>query len=432
MPLKRQIGLWSAVFLGLGSMMGAGLYVSLALAAGLCGPAVVVAISVAGLLALSNGLSSAQLAAAHPVSGGTYAYGYRYLNGPLGFLAGWLFLLAKSASAATAALGMAGYLLQALERDGQTEQIVVALVGVAVFTIIVMVGIRASSRVNIVIVSLTLLTLVLFVLLAMEPARVNGPEHLQPFFHSEQGGDRAYLWNFLQGCALLFVAYTGYGRIATLGEEIRNPSRTIPAAIVITLIITMVIYAAIGYVSIAAVSTESFAESVDEQAAVLEVVTKQFAFGPAVRIVAAGAIAAMAGVLLNLILGLSRVVLAMGRQGDLPAGLAKIGPKSQMPRRAVLMSALIIIVLVVIGDVRVTWSFSAFCVLIYYGLTNICALRLNQSERRFPRWIAVLGLIGCFFLAFQVPVLIWLVGLGMVVCGFLWRFAIHRFRIRHV
>jgi APA family basic amino acid/polyamine antiporter len=228
------------------------------------------------------------------------------------------------------------------------------------------------------------------------------------------------------------VAYTGYGRIATLGEEIRNPTRTIPVAIVITLMITMLIYITIGLASVAAVSTETFAESVDEQAAVLEVVTEQFAFGSLVKIVAAGAITAMAGVLLNLILGLSRVVLAMGRQGDLPAGLAKIGPHSQTPRRAVLLSALIIIVLVLIGDVRVTWSFSAFCVLIYYGLTNICALRLNKSERRFPRWIAILGMGGCFLLAFQVPVLIWLVGLGCVACGFLWRIAIHRFRIKHV
>ncbi len=417
--LKRQVGFGGAVLLGLGAMLGAGVFVSLGLAAGLCGPAVVLAIPLAGLLAMCNGLSSAQLAAAHPVSGGTYAYGYRFLHPRAGFLAGWLFLLAKSASAATAALGLSGYLLYALDlRLDQSTlnvwHIILSLIAVAFVTVPAYAGIRQSNRVNAVIVTLTLLSLLWFMLVSIPTATTNAPMHFEKFF-TAAASDKPYLLEFLQGCALVFVAYTGYARVATLGEEITRPERTIPRAIIATIMISILIYVLVGLMAVAAVSAPEFADMVDEQAAVLEAVAAQYSLPWIVKLISVGAITAMLGVLLNLVLGLSRVILALARQGDLPLPLAEIRPKSGSPNRAVVLAALIIAGLVLIGSVKIAWTFSAFCVLLYYGLTNICALRLPKESRRYPRWIAGAGLVGCLLLAFMVPMPVWLTGLGL--CG---------------
>jgi hypothetical protein len=154
--LQRELGVSGATMMGLGSIVGTGIFASIGIAAGVAGPAVLLAIAVAALVATANGLSSAQLAASHPVSGGTYEYGYRYLNPRLGFTAGWVFLLAKSASAATAALGFAGYLLDALGVADPRWLTPLALTAVATLTGVVLAGIRRSNTTNIVIVSVTL------------------------------------------------------------------------------------------------------------------------------------------------------------------------------------------------------------------------------------------------------------------------------------
>lgn len=226
--LARVVGVPGAVLMGLSSILGTGISVSIGIAAGVAGPSVIlaVAVAVAAVVATFNGLASAQLAASHPVVGGTYEYGYRYLNPTLGFTAGWMFLSAKSASAATAALGFAGYALNSFGQSGMTARIVLALVAIGLLTVVVAGGMRQSNRTNAVIVSLTLVALLAFVLAGIPSALDGAPEHLTGFLEAE--GDR--LRGLLRATALMFVAYTGYGRIATLGEEIREPQRSIPKA----------------------------------------------------------------------------------------------------------------------------------------------------------------------------------------------------------
>ena len=160
--LQREIGVFGATLMGLGSIIGTGVFVSIGIATGIAGPSVILAVAIGAIVALCNGLSSAQLAANHAVSGGTYEYGYKYLNPILGFTAGWLFLLAKSASAATAALGFAGYFLNTL---GFNPGLLVptALIAVITITVIVLNGIRRSNVANLGIVSLTLFSLILFI-----------------------------------------------------------------------------------------------------------------------------------------------------------------------------------------------------------------------------------------------------------------------------
>ena len=225
----------------------------------------------------------------------------------------------------------------------------------------------------------------------------------------------------LQATALLFVAYTGYGRIATLGEEVKDPARTIPRAIIVTLMVSMALYVAVAATAVAVVGPETFAASTREAAAPLEVVARAFDHPQVAPLVAFGAVTAMAGVLLNLLLGLSRVLLAMARRGEMPGALARVGERTQSPTPAVLATGALIAGLTLLGDLETTWSLSAFTVLIYYGITNAAALRLPEEARRFPRWIAGFGLVSCFGLAFFVPRAIWVSGLALLGAGLLLR-----------
>jgi len=381
---------------------------------------VLIAIGLAALVATCNGLSSAQLAASHPVSGGTYEYGYRYLRPSLGFTAGWVFLLAKSASAATAALGFSGYLLDFLGIDSARWLTPLALLAVLVLTLIVLGGIRRSSVANTVIVSVTLLALTVFVLAGLGKVQA---VNFKPFFVAT---GREGLAGLLQATALMFVAYTGYGRIATLGEEVREPQRTIPRAIIVTLLVSMVLYVAVAFVSVGAVGADALALTAGKLAAPLEAAARTFGLPGVPALVAVGAITAMLGVVLNLILGLSRVLLAMGRRRDMPPVVARLNAQGTTPIVAVPVMGAVIAVLVLIGDVKTIWSFSAFTVLVYYALTNLAALQLQTSERRYPRWLAWVGLVACLFLAFWVETRIWVLGLLLVALGLLWHWLARR------
>lgn len=412
--LRRELGISGAVITGLGSILGTGVFVSIGIAAGVAGDAVVGTIIAAAAVAICNGLSSAQLAANHPVSGGTYEYGYRWLNPWLGFLAGWMFLWAKSASAATAALGFAGYLLPFLPVDSGTWLVPVALAGIMLLTIVTLLGIRRTAQINGTIVGTTLLALVAFIVtgVGIHPAKVLRLESLLP----EDVG-----WSgLIQSTALMFVAYTGYGRIATLGEEVKQPRRTIPIAVIVTLLISMLLYALVALVGVQLVGADRLAEFTQRKAAPLESIAVVMNVPGLPLLMTIGAITAMLGVLLNLLLGLSRVVLAMGRRKDMPSAMAVVGASSGVPWAATLLVAVIIGGIAAIGSVRMAWSFSAFTVLIYYAITNACALRLKDEERLYPRWIPRIGMLSCLSLAFWVDREVWILGLGLMGLGLLW------------
>ena len=412
--LTRTLAVPGAVLLGLGSILGTGVFVSIGLAAGVAGPLLLPAIALAALLALCNALSSAQLAAAHPVAGGTYEYGYRYLFPAAGFTAGWMFVCAKSASAATAALGLAGYALHAAGLGGDWLA-PAALAVVVLLTALVAGGIRRSARANAVIVTVVLCSLGAFILAGLPDALAGAG--------AAQTGDAGAV-GLLQATALMFVAYAGYGRIATLSEEIRDPARNIPRAIVLTLAITAVVYLAVAAVALAAGGAEMLAAAARSDAAPLEAVAAGFGVPGIAALVAAGAVVAMLGVLLNLLLGVSRVMLAMGRRGDLPAPLAGLNAAGTSPTIAVWVTGGLVAALAAGGSVADTWSFAAFTVLIYYALTNLAALRLPAPDRRYPRAFAWAGLAGCLGLAFWVEPRVWALGLSLIALGLLW----HRWR----
>ncbi|BAZ48206.1 amino acid permease-associated region [Nostoc sp. NIES-4103] len=411
--LQRELGVFGATLMGLGSIVGTGVFVSIGIAAGIAGPAVILAVAIGAIVATCNGLNSAQLAANHAVSGGTYEYGYKYLTPAFGFTAGWMFLVAKTASAATAALGFAGYLLNIVGVSANWV-VPIALLTVIIMTLIVLSGIRRSNVANTVIVSVTLLSLGFFILVCLPRVTVVGIDNLTPFFTSSPGA-------ILHASALMFVAYTGYGRIATMGEEARSPRKTIPQAMIVCLLLTMLLYIAVATVGIGAVGVDVLSNATGQaKAAPLEVAVRSVAGSGAALVLAVGAMTAMLGVLLNLILGLSRVLLAMGRRGDAPRFLARLNQQQTSPYWAVIVVGGAIAALVLLGNVKTTWSFSAFSVLIYYAVTNLAALRLSPSERLYPVWVGWIGLVSCLFLAFWVESAIWQTGLGLIVAGLIW------------
>jgi len=409
--LKRELGVFSATALGLGSILGTGVFVSIGLVAGLAGAWSVAAVVVAALVATCNALSSAQLAAAYPRSGGTYEYGYELLRPWMGFTAGWMFLCAKSASAATAALGFAGYLLHSTGVEMIGAKAWVGALVVVALTVLVAGGLRRSAVTNLVIVTVTVAALVGFVLGGLRPA-VRGWESV-PWGAPAAG-------RFFEAIALMFVAYTGYGRVATLGEEVREPRKTIPRAIIATLAASAVLYLAVVAVGVLAVGGEQMYRATEAESATLEVLARGFGLRFLPALVGVGAMSAMLGVLLNLLLGLSRVLLAMGRRGDMPQVVTRIDRRRSTPYAAVFVVGAVILLITLFGSIKTAWSFSAFTVLVYYSLTNLAALRLPAGRRLYPRAWAVAGLGSCLFLAFWVQPAVWLGGLGLIGAGILW------------
>ncbi len=422
--LKRDLGIFDATMLGLGSIVGTGIFVSVAIATAAAGSWVLLAILLASLVAICNGMSSAQLAANHPVSGGTYEYANRWLNPTIGFVAGWMFLTAKAASAATAALGFAGYVLALISDSAAAEfhwavTLLLAWTALVVLTVISLTGIKRSAGVNTVLVLITFSALILFILCGFfdglyGSVKMVGLGASQPVEKGWQG--------ILEATALMFVAYTGYGRIATLGEEVKSPRATIPRAIVTTLLCSMVLYLAVTAVGVSTVGADAFAAAANNGEAPLKMVAQHFSAPWMPTVIGIGATVALLGVLFNLILGLSRVALALGRRGDIPRVFSKVSSTSGSPMGATLLVAGIIALLIAIGSVRMTWSISAFTVLVYYGITNACAIRMAPEERLYHIWPAWIGLLACLGLAFCVAPTVWLIGCGWIAVGLIYRF----------
>jgi APA family basic amino acid/polyamine antiporter len=215
----------------------------------------------------------------------------------------------------------------------------------------------------------------------------------------------------------MFVAFTGYGRIATLGEEVRDPRRVIPRAIIATMVIVTVLYLGVAASGVAVLGASEFGDSAQRTAAPLDAVAEALDKGWLGPVLGVAAITAMTGVLLNLVLGLSRVLLAMARRRDAPRFLSRIDEQRSSPVVSVWTCGILIACISLAGDVRTTWSFSAFTVLVYYAITNLAALRLPPDDRLYPRFIPAAGLAGCLGLAFMVERRVWMVGLGLLAVG---------------
>ncbi|MCU1560202.1 MAG: amino acid permease [Mycetocola sp.] len=401
--LSRRLGLGDAIFIGLGSMIGAGVFAAFAPAAATAGWGLLVGLVVAAIIAYCNATASAQLAAEYPSSGGTYLYGRERLGEWWGFAAGWSFVIGKTASCAAMALTFAAYAAPA----GWGKP--VAALAVACLVLVNYFGVTRTALVTriLVVVSLLVLTVVVAAGLASPPA---APEVSGAW---PAGMFDAGVYGILQSAGLLFFAFAGYARIATMGEEVRDPTRTIPRAILAALGIVVVVYAIVAVVALRTLGPAKLGLS----AAPLVDVVVAGGWDWATPVVQVGAAAASLGALLALIAGIGRTSLAMAREGDLPRFLEAVHPRYRVPHRAELALGAIVIVVVLLADLRGAIAFSSFGVLLYYFIANLAALGQESSVRRFPRWLQVVGMAGCLLLVAMLPPLGIAAGVAVLAVG---------------
>ncbi|WP_426995909.1 APC family permease [Pseudarthrobacter sp. N5] len=382
--LQRRLGVWDATAIGLGSMLGAGVFVVFSPATALAGNLLMVSVVIAGAVAYCNAVASAQLAARYPASGGSYVYGRKQLGEWPGFIAGWGFVTGKTASCAAMALTFGHYVAP----DYATA---VAIAAVAVLTGVNLLGITRTA-----LLTRILLGLVLATLAFVAAASIIGPH---PAGSSPGGAPVGSAWGILPAAGLMFFAFAGYARIATLGEEVKNPTRTIPRAIMAALAAAFAIYVVLALLLLSHLSPSQLAESASP---LLEAVThSQFRAGT--PLVQAGAAAACLGALLALITGVGRTTMAMARERDLPTALARVGGPHTVPFVAELTVAAVVIVLLLTADVMTVVGFSSFGVLLYYAVTNAAAFTLAERPGSAPKWLNATGLAGCLILAVTLP-----------------------------
>jgi len=407
--LLRSLTLKDAVGVGLGAIIGAGIFVVTGIAAGVSGPAFLIGLLVAGVIATFNALSSAQLAAVYPQSGGTYEYGYILINPTFGFSAGWMFLISKLTAAGVVAVGFGSYFYQLVPIASPISFSVLAIV---FLTLANYFGIKKAGILNLIIVIITLLSL-LYLVFGGIPAVKS--ENFKPFAPFGISG-------IAEAAALLFFAFTGYARIATLAEEVAEPKKTIPKAIIITIITAILLYAAISIVAIGVIGTENMASSTSPLQVVADALTT-----PAIStIVTIGASTAMLGVLLSQILGISRMMLAMGRRSDLPPVFQRIQGRYRIPHIGILFTGVIILLLTLLGSFEFIVRAATFTILLYYSITNIAALRQPKKDRMYGKIIPILGLIGCLAMSVSLPLNVVISGVGLLLIGFVIRFVFHR------
>ncbi|WP_458107190.1 APC family permease [Arthrobacter sp. R3-55] len=403
--LARRLGTFDASLIGLGSMIGAGVFAAFTPAAAAAGSGLLIGLVVAAFVAFCNATSSAQLAARYPTSGGTYVYGRERLGAWAGFLAGWGFIIGKTASAAAMAMTFAAYAApQGWERP-------VAIAAVVLLTAVNYHGVTRTAGLTRVLVIAVLAALAIAVTAAWGGS---GPD----FGDFLGEGLLAEGWyGILQSAGLLFFAFAGYARIATMGEEVREPQRTIPRAIGIALGITILIYAVIAVTLLAALGPQGVAGTPTPLADAVGAGTLAWA-EPVVRI---GAAVASLGALLALVAGLGRTSLAMAREHDLPHWLSAVHPKYKVPHRAEVTLAVVICLIIAVADLRGAIGFSSFGVLLYYLVANIAAYTQPCEDRRYPKFLQVAGAIACVVLVATLPPLSVGLGVLMFVVGIAYR-----------
>ncbi|WP_120521448.1 APC family permease [Arthrobacter celericrescens] len=407
--LARRLGTADAVTIGLGSMIGAGVFAAFTPAAQAAGAGLLVGLVIAAFVAYCNATSSAQLAAAYPSSGGTYLYGRKQLGEWTGFLAGWGFVIGKTASSAAMALTFAAYLAPA---GWERPLAIAAVLGLAAVNYR---GVTRTARLARIIVTAVLLVLLLLVAACFAGAASPAGPGFGGMF---DGGLLAGGWyGILQSAGLLFFAFAGYARIATMGEEVIRPERTIPRAITASLGIAVLVYAAVAAGLLAVLGPAGVAGSATPLSAAV-------ASGPwtwLLPLVSVAAGLAALGALLALIAGIGRTTLAMARDAELPVWLAAVHPRFKVPHRAEVVLAVVVCVVIAVADLRGAIGFSSFGVLLYYLVANLAAFTQKGGQRRYPKTLQVLGALACVLLVATLPPSSLLAGVAVFAAGILYR-----------
>ncbi|MGQ9673627.1 MAG: APC family permease [Candidatus Aminicenantales bacterium] len=400
--LKPTLGLFDATAISVGAIIGAGIFVVTGIAAGLAGSALVISMLIAAIVSLFTALSFAELAAWQPKEGSIYEYGYQLVSPFAGFSIGWMWILSNVFAGAAVSLSFGHYLTALF--PVLPDSWVAAILCMA-FAALNFFGIQESARLNNFIVVAKLAVLAFFVIFGFTHVNTN---NYIPFAPSKAG--------VLYGACFIFFAYGGFARVAVVADEIKDAKRNVPRAILMSLAISTAVYMFVGAVAIGLVGASGLASSDSP----LTIAMKSTGSALASSITSAGALVATASVLLTSILGVSRMAFAMAKRGDIPEVLSKLHPKHNSPHYSVWISGGLMALLVLIADLSKVVAVSTFALLFYYSFANISALKLRIEERRYPRFVPILGAVTCFALLvfiFFASRQAWIIGLAGLVSG---------------
>jgi len=377
--LAPALGFMDAIALGLGAIIGGGIFIVTGIAAGLAGPALVLSIILAAAISIITALSFVELTQWLPAEGSVYAYSRILISPFAGFLSGWMWIASNIFTGAAVALGVAHYLRSLLPGVNPKWISVLLCLGVALLNLL---GVRHSARVNNVLVGTKVIVLLLFVAVGAFFFR---PVHFTPFFTSATG--------LFRGAFFIFFAFAGFARVAIVAEEVRDARKNVSRSMVLALVLSALTYIAVSIVALGLVGSSRLAGSKSPLADAIRVVGS-----PAlVYLVSLGGMLAMASVLLTSILGVSRMIFAMAREGDLPIFLGRLHAKYHTPHFAILIAGVGCAIVAAFFDVTAVVAISTFAVLFNYSLANASALRL-KAECVYPRAFPISGLLLCLFL----------------------------------
>jgi APA family basic amino acid/polyamine antiporter len=414
LSLKRALNLFDSVAIGIGAMIGAGIFVVTGIAAGLAGPAVIFSIIIAGAVSSLTALSFAELSSAIPLEGGAYQFVYKVVSHDVGFLAGWLWLFSNIVAGSAISMGLASYLNVLLPALPIRP---VAVLACLLFAAVNVVGVKQSSLFNNALVVFKVLVLVIFVGLGILYLK---PSNFSPLIPNGFAG-------ILQGSSIIFFAYAGFARITTISEEVRNPEKTIPRAILISMVVTSILYITTASAAIGLISFTDLASSSSPIAAAAGASGVSWT----VTLISLGAVAATASVLLTIILGLSRVFYAMSRNKEFPATLSRVHGKLGTPYISILIMGGVMASLTMFADLGQVIALSNFGSLLYYALSNLAAVLLRRRLKdirggfRTPLYplIPIIGMATCLLLLLTLDIKSWIIGAFAVGIGVIYLLA---------
>jgi len=406
--LKREIGLFGATALGIGAIIGSGIFIVTGIVAGIAGPAMIISVLIAGVIALFSALCVAELSAYLPEEGGTYAYAQKLISPLAGFIAGWIWVFSNIFVGAAVSLGFAHYfatLFPALTVKG------IAVFICLIFIIINYIGLKESTILNNLLVTLKVLILLFFIAFGLGFFSTANLTPLAP----------AGISGILSGAALIFFAYTGFARVTIMAEEVQNPRVTIPRSIYLALAISTILYIFVSVIAVGLVGAPALSRSGSPLADAIRVTGSS----PAVLLISTGAMIATASVLLTTIMGISRIVFAMSRKGDLPAFLNRLHPRFNTPHYAIWLSGACMIAAILLADITLVVAVSTFAMLVFYLIADIAALRIPSDFQKYPRIVPLIGAVSCIALIGFLTINSWLIGCIGLVIGMVY-YGIHR------
>jgi len=405
--LRPTLGLFDATAIGLGAIIGGGIFVVKGIVAGLAGPALVISIVIAGVISLFTALSFVELTAWLPKEGSIYEFANRLISPFAGFLGGWMWIVSNTFAGAAVSMGFS-YYLTALIPAIDPRWVPVAIC--VAFTIINLVGVRQSALFNNALV--TAKVLILFVFIIVGTFRLS-PANFTPLIPSGAG--------VLYGAYFIFFAFSGFGRIAVLSEEVKDAKRIVPRSILLALALSGVIYILVGTVAVGLIGADGLASSNSPLVKAIQTVGNPFL----VYLVSAGGMFATASVLLTSILGVSRMAFSMSRRGDLPQALNALHHKFDTPYISILIIGIITVLLAVFVDLTGIVGVSTFVSLFYYALANASALRLNVANRVYPKFVPAVGLATSIALGALVQPSAFAMGAVCLAVGAIYYLSIH-------